>query len=272
MRAPGWWQAMGAEIVKQHRNRAKGRMVFFSLLLWPVLAFVSSYFAMLPYNAGEHSALSRIIPPGGVPLFLLSGYLVFQLFWSVVQAAWLFQEERRSGTLEVIFLTPSSKMAFLYGRSLHALLHGIWMFAVFSLLLFWFVADASSVHWPALLTSFPVIGAAAVAWGGQLNALSLFSRDSGLIYYIFQAPMELFGGVRVPPAVFPVWASSLSLLFPLTYSLVMVRGALNNDVGTDWWIALATLGAIAMAMAGTTRLTLTAAERHARRRGNWQLF
>ncbi|ULO09946.1 ABC transporter permease [Paenibacillus sp. 19GGS1-52] len=272
MTSGGFWLTIRAEVSKQHQNRTKGRAVFFSLLLWPALTFLTSYYTMLPYRIGEGSVLSRVIPDGRVPLFLLSGYLVFQLFWTVVQAAWLFELERKGGTLEMVFLSPASKMAFLYGRSLYSLFHGIWMFAVFSGLTFIFVADISTINWLALLPALLLIMVSAIIWGAALCAISLFSRDSGLLYYIFQAPMELFGGVRIPPAVFPAWATGLSLLFPLTYSLILVRGALNNQIGSPWWWSLSVLIVGNTALIVATRYILTRAEQHARVKGNWTLF
>lgn len=272
MNSSNVWLTLHAEITKQHQNRVKGRAVFFSLLLWPALTFLTSYFTMQPFRTGAGSALSKVIPGGQIPLFLLSGYLVFQLYWTVVQAAWLFEQERKGGTLEMIFLTPSSKMAFLYGRSLYSLFHGIWMFAAFSCLAFIVITDTSHIHWAALLSVLVLIMISAVIWGALLCAISLFSRDSGLLYYIFQAPMELFGGVRIPPAVFPAWATGLSLLFPVTYSLVLVRGALYDDMGSSWWWALGALIVGSAVLVMCTRLLLVKAEQHARAKGNWNLF
>ncbi|AKG35113.1 ABC transporter permease [Paenibacillus durus] len=272
MKQRGWMISLLAEMLKQHRSRTRGKAVFFSMLLWPALAFLTSYYAMQPYRTGEGSALSRVIPSGGIPLFLLSGYLVFQLFWTTVHSAWLFEMERKQSTLEIIFLTPSSKMAFLYGRSLYSLFNGIWMFAAFSFLTFWFIADPGEVKWAVLLPVLALIVCSAVIWGAMLSAVSLFSRDSGLLYYIFQAPMELFGGVRIPPSVFPVWAKGLSLLFPVTYSLILVRGALYGNTGGQWMWALVVLVAADAALVWFTRYLLSLAERHARFTGNWSLF
>lgn len=266
------WTTITAEVMKQHQSRTKGRAVFFSLLFWPALTFLTAYFTMLPYRRGEDSVLSRVIPDGRIPLFLLSGYLVFQLYWTVVQAAWLFEQERRGGTLEMVFLTPASKMAFLFGRSLYSFIHGIWMFAAFSILTFFFVADFSDVNWRALLPALMLIMISAVIWGATLCAISLFSRDSGLLYYIFQAPMELFGGVRIPPTVFPAWATGLSLLFPLTYSLILVRGALYDNIDKSWWGALVILIVVNLTLVLSTRYLLARAEKHARVKGNWNLF
>lgn len=272
MNLSGLWLTLSAEISKQHHNRVKGRAVFFSLLLWPALTFLTSYYTMRPFRTGANSVLSKVIPDGQIPLFLLSGYLVFQLYWTVVQAAWLFEQERKGGTLEMIFLTPASKMAFLYGRSLYSLFHGIWMFACFSFLTFIFLADVTTVNWVALLPVFLLIMISAVIWGALLCAISLFSRDSGLLYYIFQAPMELFGGVRIPPVVFPAWATGLSLLFPVTYSLILVRGALYNNIDMIWWWALGALIVGSAALVLCTRFLLVKAEQHARVTGNWTLF
>ncbi|MCE3201389.1 ABC transporter permease [Paenibacillus sonchi] len=266
------WPTTLAELSKQHRNRSRGKVVFFSLLLWPALGFLTSYFTMKPYRSGAGSVLSRIIPDERIPLFLLSGYLVFQLFWTVVEAAWLFELERKGGTVEAVFLTPAPKMAFLYGRSLYSLFHGIWMFAVFSLLTFLFVSDASTVNWIALISALLLIMAAAVIWGALLCAVSLFSRESSFLYYIFQTPMELFGGVRIPPSVFPVWATGLSALFPVTYSLILVRGALYGHIGTGWWRAFFILLAGSITLVFCTRYVLYRAEKHARKKGNWTLF
>jgi ABC-2 type transport system permease protein len=272
MRPGGLWMTIAAELKKQHRNRRKGRATFFSLLFWPIISFLTSYYTMKPYRTGEGSVLSRVILDERIPLFLLSGYLVFQLFWTVVEAAWIFEQERKDGTVETVFLTPASKIAFLYGRSLYSLLHGIWMFAAFSILTFVFVSDTASVNWTALTLALLLIIIAAIIWGAMLSAVSLFSRESSFLYYIFQTPMELFGGVRIPPAVFPAWATGLSALFPVTYSLILVRGALYGTTGRTWWLALTVLVAGSLLLAGCTRYILYRAERHARLKGNWSMF
>ncbi|MNL96590.1 ABC-2 type transporter [compost metagenome] len=265
-------QHLTAEIRKQHRSRTKGKAALFSMLLWPALTLLTSYYAMKPYRAGAGSELANAITGGNVPLFLLSGYLVFQLYWTTVQAAWLFELERKEGTLELIFLSPSSKMAFLFGRSIYALLGGIWMFAGFSLLTFLFIADFTVIDWARLIPVILLIVVSAVIWGAMLSAVSLFSRDSGILYYVFQAPMELFGGVRIPPSVFPVWAKGLSLLFPVTYSLVLLRGALYGTTDGNWNTALAIQIIADILLVLLTRYLLVKAERYARIRGSLGLF
>lgn len=265
-------RALRAEVSKQNRNAMRGKSVFFSLLLWPAIAFFTSWFAMKPFRTDGQSALTRYIPDGNVPLFLLTGYLVFQLYWTVVQAAWTFESERREGTLETVFLTPASKLAFLMGRSLYALISGMWMFGSFALLLFAFVVQWTDVKWGHLLLALAVSVLSAVVWGSLLCALSLFSRDSGYLYYLFQAPMELFGGVRIPMAALPAWGKLLAILFPVTYSLFTIREAISGSISERWWISLGALMALIILLIPLAILLLNKAESHARRSGNWTLF
>lgn len=267
-----FWPVFRAEIIKQKQQTNSGHAVFFSLLLWPVLTFFSVYFAMKPYQSGKGSALSSVIPDGNVEMFLLSGFLVFQLFWTVVQSAWQFEWERKQGTLEMIFLTPASKMAFLFGRSVFSLFNGIWMFLSFCILTFFFIGSTDETAWGYLGLSFIIMFGSAIVWGSFLCAICLFSRDSGYLYYIFQAPMNLFGGVRVPPVVFPLWAKTLSFLFPVTYCLFLVREALSGKIGPYWWLTAIGLVAINLFLVLVTMSILTKAESHARKKGNWTMF
>ncbi|SEC28298.1 ABC transporter permease [Paenibacillus sp. GP183] len=267
-----FWQTLRAELIKQRSDSFKGRMVFFSLLLWPALMFVSAYFAMKPYRNGAGSAISQFIPGGNVSLFLLSGFLIFQLFWTVVQSAWTFERERQMGTLELVWLTPASKMAFLFGRSIYALLSGMWMFVIFSVLIFVFVADFDKVLWGYFAFSLVLALISALVWGVFLCSICLFSRDSSFIYYIFQDPMSLFGGVRIPITVFPIWAKVCSFFFPVTYSLFLLREAIGGSISGAWWdMALALMVLNAGIIIVTIRI-LVKAESYARRNGSWTLF
>jgi ABC-2 type transport system permease protein len=266
------WRAFRAELYKQRRNDFGGsKVMFYSMLLWPVLTFLTTYYSFKPFRDGAGSALSRAID-GDIALFLLSGFLVFQIFWTVVQSAWTFELERKQGTLEVVYLTPASKTIFLYGRSFYSLFNGMWMFFVFCALTFFFISNLNQVSWGYLLTSVFLMIISAVIWGAFLCALCLFSRDSGYLYYIFYGPMNLFGGVRIPPAVFPFWAKIAAALFPVTYSLFMLRQALEGQIDQTWWWMCAGLIIFNGLMIPVTYLILIKAERHARRQGSWTLF
>ncbi|WP_179884796.1 ABC transporter permease [Bacillus sp. AFS015802] len=267
------WRAFRAELYKQHRNDFGGsKVIFYSLLMWPVLTFLTTYYSFKPFRDGAGSALAQVIEGGDIALFLLSGFLVFQIFWTVVQSAWTFELERKQGTLEVVYLTPASKTVFLYGRSVYSLFNGIWMFFVFCILTFFFISNLSGISWGYLAASLLLMIVSAVIWGAFLCALCLFSRDSGYLYYIFYGPMNLFGGVRIPPTVFPYWAKIAAALFPVTYSLFMLRQALEGQIDSTWWLMCGGLVLFNALLIPVTYGILTLAERHARRQGSWTLF
>lgn len=272
MAAQSFWQAFRAELSKQQRTSFSGRAVFFSLFLWPVLTFFSTYFSMKPFGDGADSPIARLLPDGNVLLFLATGYAIFQLYWSVVQSAWTFEWERKNGTLEMVFLAPGSRMAFLLGRSVHALFSGVWMFAAFAVCTSVFAWKGGAVPVWHLAAAIVLTLLAASAWGAFLSAICLFSRDSGFLYYVFQEPMQLFGSVSVPAAVFPVWGKICSFLFPVTYSLYLVRGALDGDTGALWWKYAAGLPAASLALLLAAAYLVRRAEAHARRTGSWTLF
>jgi len=49
--------------------------------------------------------------------------------------------ERTNGTLEIIFISPSSKLAMMYGRAIGSLFENIWMFFVFSIFTYFVFGD-----------------------------------------------------------------------------------------------------------------------------------
>lgn len=282
MNSNRFWQAFRAELAKQQKNSFKGKAVFFSLCLWPVLTFFATYFSLRPFGIGGASSAAQgaataagytlHLPGGSMVLFLATGYAVFQLYWSVVQSAWTFEWERKNGTLEMVFLAPGSRLAFLLGRSVHALFSGVWMFTAFAVCTIAFSWQGGPLPvWPLLLAILLTLLAAA-AWGALLSAVCLFSRDTGYLYTLFQEPMHLFGSVNIPASVFPLWGKLISFFFPVTYSLYLVRGALDGQTDARWWTCAAILPMAAIALLLAAWLLVRRAETHARRTGSWTLF
>jgi ABC-2 type transport system permease protein len=267
------WRAFRAEVSKQHNNDFGGsKVVFFSLLLWPILTFLTTYYSFKPFRSGAGSSLEKLIHGGDVAVFLLSGFLVFQIFWTVVQSAWTFELERKQGTLEIVYLAPSSKIVFLYGRSVYSLFQGIWMFVAFFVMALFFISNLHQIALGYLIISILLMIISATIWGAFLNAICLFSRDSGYLNYIFYNPMNLFGGVRIPPSVFPFWAKVTAAFFPITYSLFLLRQSLYGEIDSTWWWMCGALVFFNLILVPATFGILSMAEKHARKQGNWTLF
>jgi ABC-2 type transport system permease protein len=268
-----WILLLWAEMKKEHRNTFHNHFIYFSLLVWPVLKFITAYFSFLPFQLGQGTPLARFLQIDQLALFLLTGYLGYLFFWCLVQSAWQLSFERQSGTMEMIFITPVNRMAFIYGRSFSSLVEGVWLFFSFSLLGMFFIGGIDVSGWWAIPFAFLILLLSAVVWGGFLTVLFLFSRDSSFLFTVLDEPMQMFAGVGIPPLAFPIWAKIISFCFPLTYALHILRQLLMNkatfgQIGTD----LMLLAAVLLLLVLSSAVLLKRAERHMKQTGSMVLY
>lgn len=263
-----------AEAIKQHKSMYHSNLIYFSMLLWPVLQLFTSYYSYKPF---EGSAASRIVAKwvgeDMIFAFILFGYISFMFFKCFVQSAWRFSYERVSGTLELIYLSPASRLGVMLGNALASLFESSWMFTVFcaGALLFFTNLNISNAF--MLIVAILSLVIPSICWGIFMNSLFMFSRDSGFLFTIFQDPMELFGGAKIPYLAFPFWAKLIGGVFPLTWSANTVRkifmhGAALSDIKTELLI----LSLICVILFLLTLLMLKKSEAYARKTGNMALF
>jgi len=255
---------MKAEIKKQQQNDYHSYFVYFSLLVWPILGFWEIYYTYRPFEAQGRELLA----------FLGTGFMAYTCFWSMVQNAWsMSNQERKNGTLEIAFLTPANRLAMVYGKALGALLQEVWMFCCFCIFVLFYT---KTLRWDnlALLPLFlMLLLAASTVWGGMLNAVFLFSRDASILMDLFDAPMTLFAGTRIPVSCFPQWEKVISLFFPLTYCLNMIRFILGlQKQDNDVFVSLAGLIICLAVMLFITKYLLDKVEKHNRETGELQFY
>lgn len=262
-----------AEIKKEHRHSFHSKMIYFSLLVWPVIMFVTAYYSFAPFRMEPDSPLARFVAADQLPLFLLTGYLGYIFYWCLVQSAWQMSFERQAGTMEMIFISPVNRLAFLYGRSLSSLVEGVWLFFCFALLALIFVGGMQPSGWWAPLLAFVILLVSAVIWGGFLSVLFLFSRDASFLYTVLDEPMLIFSGVRLPPLAFPLWAKLIAFCFPLTYALQLVRGLLMEGATLQELAPkMGLLFGVLLLLVTATSLLLKKAERHMKETGNMVMY
>ena len=268
-------RVFAAEGLKQHRRIFGSPLVVFSMLVWPVLTLATTYYTMLPVidAPGAADRWPLVAEPGRLAAFLAAGALAYTFFFSLVQSAWHFSFERISGTLEALFLTPANRMALVIANGSGALVQNAWLFGVFAVA----AAAATGTLHVAHPGMYPVAVVAllvpAVAWGAFLNSLLMFSRDSAFLYTLLDDPLWFVAGVRLPLFALPLWIKVIGLAFPLTTSLVVLRGALLDGLGVGDLVGeLAFLAALSAALFALTAVLLRVGERHAQRTGSLQLF
>ncbi len=256
------------EIKKQQRNYFNSWSTYISLLVWPVLTLAVSYYSYLSFDLevltkiGIHSA-------DDLAVFLLTGALCYNCFWLMVQSAFFMLNERENGTLEMVFMTPASRMGILYGRSLGVFNQGIWFF-VFYMVMVMVIrgTDAGTVTGlPAVFVSLLV---SAVIWGGFMNAVFITSRDASFWFILCDEPMKLLSGVQLPVTVMPFILRALSVIFPLTYCLDIARSFFSGAVPEDTvWLKYIMINLLLIMLTG---LILRLAEKHNRTTGNLQFY
>jgi ABC-2 type transport system permease protein len=268
-----WIFLLWAEMKKEHRNSFHSNLIYFSLLVWPAIKFITAYYSFLPFQLGQGSPLARFFNPDHLLLFLLTGYLGYLFFWCLVQSAWQLSFERQSGTMEIIFITPVNRLAFIYGRSFSSLAEGVWLFFTFSILGLFFIDGIQVNSWWNVPAAFFILLLSAVVWGGFLTVLFLFSRDSSFLFTALDEPMQIFAGVGIPPLAFPFWAKLISLCFPLTYTLHIMRKLLMEGT-TMLAIApeLILLTAVLSLLVLVSAYLLKRAERHMKQTGSMVLY
>ncbi|OGO78987.1 MAG: hypothetical protein A2Y23_14670 [Clostridiales bacterium GWB2_37_7] len=267
-------KSIKAEAIKQHKSVYHSSLMYFSMLIWPVLHLFSSYYSYKPFEGSAASELvAKWVGEDMIFAFILFGYISFIFFKCFVQSAWRFSFERISGTLELIYLTPASRLGVMLGNALASLFESAWMFTVFCVgaIVLFTDLNISSIFMPIVAVFSLVIPS--ICWGIFMNSLFMFSRDTGIFFTLFQTPMELFGGAKIPFPAFPIWAKLIGGFFPLTWSASIVRkifmhGAIFADIKAE--LILLTLICIGLFL--LTLLLLRRGESYARKTGNMALF
>ena len=222
-------QIIKAEIIKCHKISFGEKKNYFTILIWPILLFFTAYYSYKPLSF-DSEQWSIFTSNESIIMFLIIGYLTYNCFFSLVRNALFMRQEREEGVLEIIFLSPAKRLALMYGRSLGALIQNVWMFCIFAIFIIIFIGGLEMKTFIYFPIVFLLICVSASIWGGLLNTIFLFSRDTTIVFYLLDEPMLLFSGVKIPVSIFPTWAKVISSFFPITYVLYIARGLLMNTL------------------------------------------
>ncbi|RKR91084.1 ABC-2 type transport system permease protein [Micromonospora pisi] len=268
-------QIFAAETLKQRRRMSGSKVIFFSMLLWPLLELLTLYYTVLPVVGG--GAIARRWPAAADPqsmlAFLATGSVGFSFYFALVQSAWHFSFERQAGTLELLFLSPARRLSLVVANGVGGLIQNVWLFVCLSVAVL-ALTDAVHVAHPAMfLVAFLALFVPSLGWGALLNGLLIFSRDSAFLFTILGEPMAFSGGARLPLWMLPGWIATVGTVLPLSGSLVVVRGAiLDGKPFDDLAWPLVGLGVSTVVMLLLASLVLHLGERRAQRTGQLRLF
>ncbi|HEY8495926.1 MAG TPA: ABC transporter permease [Limnochordales bacterium] len=161
-------------------------------------------------------------------------YTGFVLLGSAMTAYWMnvlwamasqFYWEKQSGTLEIYFLAPASRVALLLGmasggifmstsRAASTLIAGSFLFGV----------RYEVVSWPLAILAFVLTLAALYCLGMLFSSVFLmYGREAWHMASALQEPVYLLSGFYFPVRALGFWAAMGASLIPLTLGLDAMR-------------------------------------------------
>lgn len=256
-----------AEIIKQNQSYFKGVAVYITTFVWPVINCLIAYFI---YSSFDLIKLQKygINSFNELLVFVFTGFLSYNSFWLMIQGALYIQRERENGTIEITFLSPSSRFAIVYGRSMGCLTQNFWMFICFFLIIYF--VGKNDVGLLNIVNGFIILFISSVIWGGFINSVFLVSRDVDFWLTLCDSPMNLFSGTKFPIASLPQILQCISYVFPLTYCLIIIRKIFSNNIFDI--IDLLPLVLCLTVVVFITGVILYIAEKINRKTGNLQLY
>lgn len=262
--------SLHCEMRKNKRNYRSKLSDFISLFVWPALIYFSVLFT---YHVFDLSNLAQynIFNIRNLELFLISGALGYYCFWAIVQNALNIQLERENGTIEIVFLSPANRLALLYGRALGNIIQSFGLFISFSIVIIVRNTGISGYTFISLLFTFFLLLVSSVLWGGLIYAIFILSRNVNFWFTLFDEPMNLFTGVKIPISSFPTSIQVISFIFPLTYCLFLIRYVLGIQSVLWKHILLYYIFSSSLVFIVTVVL-LTIAEKRNRQTGNLQFY
>ncbi|OIR14897.1 inner membrane transport permease YbhR [mine drainage metagenome] len=157
--------------------------------------------------------------------------------------------EKEVGTIEQIMVTPIRPVEFILGKCApFAVIGFIDVMLVAGVGLFWFdIPFRGSFPLLMLGTALFLLGTLGV--GLFISTVSQTQQQAMMTTFFFFFPAMLFSGFIFPIANMPAFFQWLSLLDPLRYMLVIIRGVFLKGVGFDiLWNQLLALFAIGVAI------------------------
>lgn len=221
-------------------NRIFGPIVWISISLLSYLALTDAQQVQAAFDRSGNS--------GDFVAFLILGQTIFSLFSTLnFRGGMAIQRERWQGTLEIVLLAPTSRVAFILGETVYGLLDGGWT------ILLALVVTGFAYH-AGFHLAHPGLAAAVILLTlSSMVALSLFfaafyvlTRSAGPLSNAVQTPVRFFTGTNFPVSALPAVLQVVSFALPMTYGMIATREVFSG--GGTW----ASLAPTLLALAGFT--------------------
>ncbi len=228
------WRTFNAVFRRNLRFFTSYSAWLIATIIWPIPILAMNIYQYLGV-ASSNSVSTTLSQNYGLTLsgMIIVGTVVYLLYnrllWSTGNS---LQQERWMGTIDVLFLTPASRLTMLLANGLSSLVEGAWwIVAIFLLNWFIFGIQLTVTSWPAVAITLVSTMLALVAVGVFFASFFILSRAADQMASSLQAPIRFFSGVAFPVAALPQALQFVSLVIPVTFAISALRATLLSGGG-----------------------------------------
>jgi ABC-2 type transport system permease protein len=266
-------RAFAAAIRKELRTVRRYPTQWMGLIFWPVLLPASYVLMGQAFSGSDARSIAAFAERSGtaeVAGFVFVGFAMYMwlstILWGPGTA---LRTEQMRGSLEAVFLTPTSRLVALFGPPAAALPTLVMTFVVMGAAM-WLIFGVA-LPLDGVLRSLVVVAfalPALYAIGALFAAGVLRFGEIGPIVQLIRGLFVLTCGITFPVLMLPGWAQTLAWVLPPTYIVqdiraVLLRGLGLGDIAGDIAITVGLSALLAAFAIATFRIL----ERSARRNG-----
>jgi len=251
------WSNLKAELKAVWQSNIKDWKIEFAYPVSFIRQLISPLVFLLPFLlyglvlvGGRYSPnLEQLVGTGDVVAFIFTGYIMMGFIGTAVWAmGFSIRRERWFGTLEAIYVTPSSRLGQVLGMALHSTVHQILGTIIQFIVIYFTFGLALKIDGilPAL-GIFALMMLALYGFGIVISALGLILKEGWVVSDSLYSIMMILSPVAYPLAVLPTVAQQASYLFPTAPALIGMRSFLienyQPEVAGNVFLHLLGLGA-----------------------------
>jgi ABC-2 type transport system permease protein len=233
------WSNLKAELKAIWESYIKDWKIEFAYPVSFIRQLISPLVFLLPFLlyglalvGGRYSPnLEQLVGTGDVVTFIFTGYMLMGFIGTAVWAmGFSIRRERWFGTLEAIYVTPSSRLGQVLGMALHSTVHqtlGTIIQLIVIYLTFGLALKIEGIL-PAL-GIFALMMLALYGFGIVISALGLILKEGWVVSDALYSIMMILSPVAYPLIVLPTLAQQASALFPTAPALIGMRSFLMEN-------------------------------------------
>jgi ABC-2 type transport system permease protein len=149
---------------------------------------------------------------------------ILPLVITVMVTALTVAREREEGTFDQLLVTPMGPVEILIGKAVPGLLIGLFEASIIALLAVWWFNVPFRGNLLTLYAGLILFLLATVGVGLMISSLSMTLQQSLLGGFLFIMPSVLLSGFATPITNMPAWVQKITLINPLRYMLIILRG------------------------------------------------